>query len=358
MKKKHMVTSLILLMSVSLILIIVMQTVHLINAYNKTNEMLDRGVSEAISQTLVTLQKHDAVFFVYDKLNQSNKETDSIFPIDPYMAQLGLNPTFTQVANGGMEIKIHSYPGTGMENFTYSFYSGFNDLETIESFMSNQFEGEQLGFDQIVMQLETEFMQRQIPIEQRFNAATINNILEKSLLSMGLNLDFEFAITDDLSNIKIQSEDFELERKSECYKFNMEPGTVFSNPDILLVDFPDKKEYALKSIYAQLATSIFLVLIFIIVFGISTYAIIRQKKLSEIKNDFINNMTHEFKTPIATIKLAAASIKSAKSQTNTAAMDNMLDIITQETNRMNHNVEQVLQMAVLDRQNLEIKKSG
>jgi signal transduction histidine kinase len=318
--------------------------------------MMDRGVSEAISQTLVTLQKHDAVVFVYDKLNQSNKKTDSIFPVDPYMAQLGLNPTFTQIPNGGMEIKIHSYPGSGMENFTYSFYSDMNDLATIESYMNNQFEREKIGFDQIVMQLETEFMQRQIPIEQRFNANTISNILDKSLTSMGLNLDFEFAITDDLSNVKIQSEDFDIKRRSECYKFNMEPGTVFSNPDILMVDFPNKKQYALESIYAQLATSILLVLIFIIVFGVTLYALIKQKKLSEIKNDFINNMTHEFKTPIATIRLAAASVKNKKTQANPVAMNKMLDIITQETNRMNHHVEQVLQMAVLDKQNLELNK--
>ena len=124
----------------------------------------------------------------------------------------------------------------------------------------------------------------------------------------------------------------------------------------MLVDFPNKNQYALESIYAQLATSIFLILIFILVFGISTYALIRQKKLSEIKNDFINNMTHEFKTPIATIRLAAASIKNEKARSNPDAMENMLDIITQETNRMNHHVELVLQMAVLDKQNLELKK--
>lgn len=355
MKKKRMVTGIILLMSLALTLIIVMQTVHLINSYNRTKEMLDRGISEAISRTLVTLQKHDAVVFVYDKLNQSNRETDSIFPIDPYMSQLGLNPTFTQIS-GGMEIKI-SYPGTGMENFTYSFYSGSNDFSTVESFILNQFSEQQMEFDQIVMQLETEYMQRQIPIEQRFNAPTIENILEKSLSSMGLNLDFEFAITDDKDIVKIKSDEFSIDRAKDCYKFNMTPGSLFSNPDVLLVDFPNKKQYALKSIYAQLATSIFLVLIFILVFGASLYALIRQKKLTEIKNDFINNMTHEFKTPIATIKLAAASIKNEKTRSNAVATDHMLDIITQETTKMNHHIEQVLQMAVLDKQNLEVNKT-
>lgn len=356
MKKKRMITGIVLLMAISLITIILLQTIHLVKSYNRSKEMIDRGVSEAISRTLITLQKHDAIFFVYDRLNQNNKVIDSIFPIDPYMTQLGLNPAFTQVSGGGMEIQIRSQSGSNADKMTYSFYSGFSDLSAVESFMYQQFSEKEMNFDQIVMQLETEFMQRQIPVEKRFNSATVIDILRKSLLSMGLDLDFEFAITDDNTNIKLSSENFDIEKVDECYKFNMMPGSLFSNPDVLMVYFPTKKQYTLQSIYAQLATSVFLVLIFIITFGITFYALVRQKKLSDVKNDFINNMTHEFKTPIATIKLAAASLKNDKSHSNPTVMSNMLDIITQETNRMNSHVEQVLQMAVLDKQNLVIKK--
>jgi len=356
MKKKGMITGIVLLMAISLITIILLQTIHLVKSYNRSKEMIDRGVSEAISRTLVTLQKHDAVFFVYDRLNQNNKIADSIFPIDPYMSQLGLNPTFAQLSGNGMQIQIHSYPGNSSDKMTYSFYSGFSDISAIESYMFQQFSDKEMDFDQIVMQLETEFLQRQIPIEKRFSSATVTDILEKSLLSMGLDLDFEYAITDDKMKVKLSSENFDIAETDNCYKFNMMPGSLFSNPDVLMVYFPTKKQYTLQAIYAQLATSVFLVLIFILTFSITFYALIRQKKLSEVKNDFINNMTHEFKTPIATIKLAAASLKNDKTQSNHIVMTNMLDIIKQETDRMNSHVEQVLQMAVLDKQNLQIKK--
>ena len=356
MKKKRIVYGIILLMSVSLILIITLQTVHLINAYNKSKEIIDRGLNEAISRSLVTLQKRDAVVFVYDRLNQLNRTSDSIFPVDPYLAHLGLNPAFTQVSGAGMHIQIQSSPGMYSDKLTYSFYSGSTDISEVESYMSEKFSDQNIEFDQILMQLETEFMQRQIPIEQRFDPGTVTEILKKSLLSVGLDIDFEFAITDGNEQVKLKSENFNPLENEEVYKFNMTPGNVFSNPDVLLVDFPNKDRYALQSIYAQLATSVFLTLLFILTFGAALYALIRQKKLSEIKNDFINNMTHEFKTPIATIKLAAASIKNEKTQANPAVMANMLDIITQETNRMNHHVEQVLQMAVLDKHNLEVKK--
>jgi signal transduction histidine kinase len=344
-------------MSITLILIISLQTIHIINSYHKSKEIIDRGVSEAISRTLVSLQKHDAIVFVYDKLNQNPKNNDSIFPIDPYLAQLGLNQSFTQISSNGMQIQIQSYPGLGTDKYDYSIYANLNNIQDIEAYMYQQYADQQIKFDQIMMQLETEFMQRQIPIEERFDSQTITNILEKSLSSIGLDLDFEFAVTDDIDNIKISSENFDISKLEDCYKFNMVPGNLFENPDMFLVYFPTKKQYTLESIYAQLATSILLTLLFIITFGISLYALIRQKKLSEVKNDFINNMTHEFKTPIATIKLAAASIKNEKTQSNPVVMANMLDIITQETNRMNHHVEQVLQMAVLDKQNIELHKN-
>lgn len=358
MKKKRIVAGIISLMSVSLILIIALQTIHLINAYNKSREIIDRGLSEAISRSLVTLQKRDAVVFVYDKLNQINKSSDSIFPVDPYLYHLGLNPTFTQISGGGMHIQIQSAPGMYSDKLTYSIYSQSADIQDVESYMYQQFSDQNMGFDQILLQLEAEFMQRQVPIERRFDTKTVSDILKKSLLSVGLDINFEFAITDGDSNIKIKSDNFDDSETDNVYKFNMTPGNVFSNPDVLLVDFPDKDHYALQSIYAQLATSTFLTLLFILTFGAALYALIRQKKLSEVKNDFINNMTHEFKTPIATIKLAAAAIKNEKTQANPAVMANMLDIITQETNRMNHHVEQVLQMAVLDKQNIEVKKQS
>lgn len=362
MKTKRFVTWIVLLMSVSLITIIIMQTFHLLNAYEKSTESINRGVSQAISNTLITLQKQDAVIFVYDKLTEDNTQTnDSVLPLDPYMLQSGRHDYFYNPTQKSFQIQLQTFPGMTISDFDYTFFSDFpepDNIFDIERFLFEDFQDKRMRIQNIIGQLEAEFLQRTIPIERRFDVKTINTILESSLLAQGLDLEFEFAIVDENNNIKIKSDNFTKCRINECFGFNLIPGSIFSNPDVFLVYFPTKKTYALETIYAQLGSSVLLTLLFIITFGVSLYALLRQKKLSEIKTDFINNMTHEFKTPIATIKLAAASMKNKNAGSGENKIDDhMIDIITQETNRMNQHVEQVLQMAVMERQNLKLKKS-
>lgn len=355
MKKKRMVTWIALLMSATLILIIVMQTIHIVNSYKRANEILNRGISEAINRTIITLQKQDVVVFIYNRLN--NPGCDSAFPIDPYLLQLGINNSVSQIYGGGFQIEFSDEKGLYKERFRYSI--NLNDDEEkdyIESFFNEQFTNEKLNFEQIIKQIEQEFFQNRIPIEKRYDVGTISSILKNSLQSMGIDMNFEFAIANESNKIKIKSKGFDSSRISECYRFNLAPTSLFSDPDVFLVDFPDKNKYALNTIYAQVITSVILIMLFILSFSASIYALLKQKKISEIKNDFISNMTHEFKTPLATIKLAVSSLKNEKTRKNPEMLNSMLEIISQETNRMNHHVEQVLQMALLDKQNMVLNK--
>jgi two-component system phosphate regulon sensor histidine kinase PhoR len=353
MKKKRIVTGIIALMSVSLILIIAMQAIFLVRAYDNSKEFVDRSVSEAISQTISSLKKQDALSFAYYKIqnNQSNDKRAPI-PIDPNaITNAGSNFKHSQSINNDKQ--LNSY----YEKLAFSFLKlPLNDGQ-IREFAKEMFTKEQNRFNELIKEIEREYHDQQIPIEDRFSSKTVSNILSNSLSAFGLYLDFEFAIIDDNHRIKIQSDNFDLNRLDKCYKYSMNPENILSNPNMFLIDFPNKNKYVLETIYTQLGVSVGLTLLFIITFGISLYAHIKQKNLGEIKNDFINNMTHEFKTPIATIKLAAASLKNAKTTENSQAMSNMIDIILQETSRMNHHIEQVLQMAVLDKQNLQVKKT-
>ena len=95
-------------------------------------------------------------------------------------------------------------------------------------------------------------------------------------------------------------------------------------------------------------------ILFIATFSIAIFTILKQKKLNAIKTDFVNNMTHEFKTPIATIKLAATAIKSPQVFENKETISGMAEVILQETSRMTQHVEQVLQIATLDRNGLKL----
>jgi signal transduction histidine kinase len=107
----------------------------------------------------------------------------------------------------------------------------------------------------------------------------------------------------------------------------------------------------------MLLVSFFLIVILVVIFYTSIRVLLRQKKLSDMKSDFINNMTHEFKTPIATINLAADALANPKVQTDGGLISRYISIIKSENRRMNTQVEQVLQTAQLDRKEVQLQKS-
>ena len=123
----------------------------------------------------------------------------------------------------------------------------------------------------------------------------------------------------------------------------------------LRVFFPNRNNIVWSSLWQNFVGSILFTSIILFCFGYTLYIIFRQKQLSEMKTDFINNMTHEFKTPIATISLAADSITNPIILNNVEKVKRFAGIIKQENNRMNNQVEKVLQMALIDKQDFSLK---
>jgi two-component system phosphate regulon sensor histidine kinase PhoR len=127
------------------------------------------------------------------------------------------------------------------------------------------------------------------------------------------------------------------------------------SPGYLSLYFPNRTRLVLASVFLPLVLSVVFTGIILFCFWYTIQVIFRQKKLSEMKNDFINNMTHEFKTPIATISLAADSIGSPMIVSNPDKIKRFVDIIRQENRRMNSQVERVLQMAMIDKKDFQLR---
>lgn len=129
-------------------------------------------------------------------------------------------------------------------------------------------------------------------------------------------------------------------------------------PGELRIFFPNKNAIILRSLGKTLSATLFFTGIILVCFGYTLYIIFTQKKLSEMKTDFINNMTHEFKTPIATISLAADSLNNPAVLKNEDKILRFSRIIKQENIRMHKQVEKVLQMALLDKKDFNLKWSS
>jgi two-component system, OmpR family, phosphate regulon sensor histidine kinase PhoR len=209
-------------------------------------------------------------------------------------------------------------------------------------------------FQNMSQQLITEIYQWEKTLE--LDNKEIEYSLKQYFSLAGIQTPFEFAVIKDGI---VQSGTFHKSDKKDflksSYQVGLFPGNIIHQDLVLSVIFPERTNYVLGSISVLLGGSLLFSLFILATFGLSLYFIIRQKKISEIKSDFINNMTHEFKTPIATISLAADTITNPKIINNETSIKHFIGMIKKENDRMNKKVETILQIASLDKKEMEFR---
>ena len=184
----------------------------------------------------------------------------------------------------------------------------------------------------------------------------VGNAIKQSLVYANIITPYKFTV---IKNGIIQDSTLKKSEKNDFlkskYKVQLFPGNIIGQELILSVIFPERTNYVLGYIVWILAGSMLFSLFILATFAMSLYFIIRQKKISEMKSDFINNMTHEFKTPIATISLAADTITNPKVINDEKSIRHFIGMIKKENSRMNKKVETILQIASLDKKEIEFR---
>ena len=204
--------------------------------------------------------------------------------------------------------------------------------------------------DQIILEVSTDHSL----VSKRLNTKLVDSVLVNELKNNGVTLKPEYAVFNDLK--KRQSTIFSagyVSTDAPDYITRLFPNDLFGSPYSLKVQFKNMDTYIIRSMSFMLSMSVLLTIFLILAFIIALWAIVKQKKISEIRSDFINNITHEFKTPISTIGLAIDSIDNPKIIDNQKQVKYFTQIIREENYRMNQLVENVLRAALLDRKNLK-----
>ena len=194
------------------------------------------------------------------------------------------------------------------------------------------------------------------PIHQRISNRELNLTLKDEFSRRGIDIDFKYgvySVDGYLTNLK--SGYFTI-NKENSIGYPLFTKDNEESEFTLFVTFPNQQEHILADISNILLLSVFFIVIIIVAFSSSLYQLIRQKKISEIKTDFINNMTHEFKTPIATINLALDAIKNPKIIDDNEKVKRYVKMIREENKRMHGQVENVLRISKLEKNQLEISK--
>lgn len=193
------------------------------------------------------------------------------------------------------------------------------------------------------------------PLASRIDFRALDSNLRSELRSKGINLDYHFSVTTTDGRVVYRCPDYNADGSDYTYRQVLFPNDPSPQMGLLYIHFPDMKRYLYSSVRFMIPAIIFTLLL-LIVFIFTIWAVFRQKRLSEIKNDFINNMTHEFKTPISTISLAAQMLNDPAVAKSETMFKHISGVIIDETKRLRFQVEKVLQMSMFDRKAATFKR--
>ena len=218
------------------------------------------------------------------------------------------------------------------------------------------------GKPTVMQNLFEEYQKSNEPLKMRVNALILDSLLRLELLNKGISLlaNYELATANGDSVIFSKAMDSKGQRPvffaEDTYQTPVFTKEVINDPGILKVSFPQKNSLILSTMTATMGTTAGLLFVLIICFGYILFAIIRQKKVSEMKTDFINNMTHEFKTPVSTIMIASDALRDSEVVEDKSRITRLANIIYEENARLGSHIERVLNIARIDNNDFKLEK--
>lgn len=206
--------------------------------------------------------------------------------------------------------------------------------------------------------IASEMQQVNIPLKQRVEAQNIDSLLALELANNGINLNYSYKISsvqkDSVIFTKASQSNSEFAPKN-TYKTMLFTKDMVRDGGYLLVTFPEKNSVILNNMGSILFSSASLLLVLAGSFIYTISSILKQKKISEMKTDFINNMTHEFKTPVATIMIASEALKDPEINQNTSRVNKLASIIYDENIRLGNHIERVLNIAKVEKEDVKLE---
>ncbi|WP_066631143.1 sensor histidine kinase [Labilibacter marinus] len=390
MKKKSF-SGLVVLMGFSLLGIIMVQFFWMNNAIDVRKEKFNATVYDALNATAQRAQREQAAnyymkqFFQNQPVNRNLTDTSSLqrmphFPLSNQgKKRFSPEDIYAQgreetrpLSTGHFEAHIEILNNGKSQQITLTDknidFNNKSDIKRVEraiAHIQDSLQREMTGSSSLnaqsfFNQFSYEIQMRSSDISNRIDTKNLTRILDYELKARGIDLEYEYGILnrDNGQLTKLCSNTYKREKSNFLFVANLFPNDLFRNMSPLAMDvyFPNQKAFIYKSLNILLASSLIFTLFILLTFYFTLRTIINQKKLSEIKSDFINNMTHEFKTPIATINLATDNIGNPMIIDKPEHISPFLRIIKEENKRMNNQVERVLQMSLIEKRDFQLVK--
>ena len=337
--KKSTIWFLTIIMALTFIGLLYVQIMYMNNMKKMRDDQFAEGVKRSLYAVTTRLEQDETKHFLEEDM--ATMETQ-FYPRTNSDGSVGINYNFTTSEGINYDLTL----------------KGNIDQRSTNTSMREIMRGKYLYqkglLDEVIFNIITQSSNR--PISERADSTEVSSYLRSELDNNGLSLPYEFAVVNRVGAIVYRSAGYQPSLRDENSMFiqTLFPNDPKNKMYYLKVYFPTKSDYIFDSIRFMIPSFIF-TFILLVTFVCTIILAFRQKKLTEMKNDFINNMTHEFKTPISTISLAAQMLNDSAVLKSPAMLSHISTVINDETKRLRFQVEKVLQMSMFERQKATLK---
>ncbi len=352
--KKTTITILAVLMGISFICLLALQVYYVEEVMELRKVHFDESVQRSLNNTAHQLEINEATKYLekgsaaidgiataYDSVTVST-DSSVIQRTHQVTAKDGSAFTYSETtANTAFSDKYFTKRSNGIKDKSRS----------LKEIMKERYDNQKKLIDEVIYSMLYTASDR--PLKDRINFRELDQTLKTELMNNGIDLPYHFAIYTSNGTLVYRCPDYESEGEDLAYTETLFKNDPVQKMGIMKVHFPYLSTINRHFIWF-LTPSIIFTLILLITFIVTLVLVFRQKKLTELKNDFINNMTHEFKTPISSISLAAQMLSDDTVPKNDKMVKRLSGTINDETKRLRFQVEKVLQLSMYENQKAKL----
>ena len=364
--KKKTIWIIAIIMGLSFVVLLGLQLTYIQEMANMKKEQFDESVNRALYQASRNLELNQTLKYLEKDVNETERKA---FKRDSVGTRSG------DLDDGTVQ-HSHQYSVIGKDGTIYSSFelktiatrpsqmpkamilrSDRNSIseasKSLQEIVKNRYVYQKALLDEVVYNILYQASEK--PLKERINFRLLDQDIKAELMNTGINIPYHFTVTTHDGREVYRCPDYTGDGIEYTYSQVLFRNDPANKMGVVKIHFPDMSSYIYSSIRFMIPSVVF-TLVLLVTFIFTIVVIFRQKRYSEIKNDFINNMTHELKTPIASISLAAQMLNDKSVTKSEKMMEHLGGVINDETKRLRFLVEKVLQMSMFDKKKAVFKK--
>ena len=366
--KKKTIWIVAVIMGLSFVVLLGLQLTYIQEMANMKKEQFDESVNRALYQASRNLELNQTLRYLEKDVNETERRAyvqDSV-------------GTRSGEPDDGTIQHSHQYSVAGKDGTIYSSFelktlatrpsqmpkamilrTDRNSIseasKSLQEIVKNRYVYQKALLDEVVYKILYQASEK--PLKERINFRLLDQDIKAELMNNGINIPYHFTVSTQDGREVYRCPDYTGDGDEYTYSQLLFRNDPSNKVGVVKIHFPDMSSYIYSSIRFMLPSVVF-TLVLLVTFIFTIAVIFRQKRYSEIKNDFINNMTHELKTPIASISLAAQMLNDNSVTKSQQMMAHLGGVINDETKRLRFLVEKVLQMSMFDKKKAVFKKKN